>query len=106
MLGLEGGLNLFSYSTPLSGRNCWSHGADLTLQIGRVRIGGSWEQRSYDGGLSFENQPINFALGYLKGSSEGTDFEVSPPQIGAGFKVGVNNVGALLPVADTPICHQ
>ena len=104
-VGAEGGLNLFSYNTPLSGSTYWSHGADLTLQIGRVRIGGSWEQRSYDGGLSFESQPTNFALGDLKGSSEGADFEVSPPQAGAGFKAGINNAGALLPAADTPICR-
>ncbi len=103
-IGLEGGLNLFSYNTPVSGNTYWSHGADLTLQIGKVRIGGSWEQRSYDGGLSFDSQPTNFALGDLKGSSEGADFEVSPPQVGAGFKAGINNAGALLPVADTPIC--
>ena len=104
-IGLEGALNLFSYNTPLDGNAYWSHGADLTLQIGKVRVGDSREQRSYDGGLSFESQPTNFAVGDLTGSSEGADFEVSPPQVGAGFKADVNNVGALLPVADTPICH-
>jgi hypothetical protein len=105
-IGVEGGLDLFSYNTPLDGDTYWSHGAALTLQIGKVRIGGSWEQRSYNGGLSFQSQPTNFALGDLNGSNEGADFEVSPPQIGAGFKAGVHNVGALLPVADAPICRR
>ena len=104
-IALDGELNLFSYNTPLSGSPYWSRGVEAALQIGAARAGISWEQRSYDGGMSFWSEPTNFVLGDLKGSSEGMDFDLTIPQVGAGFRAGISNVDALLPPGDTPLCR-
>lgn len=100
----EGEINLFSYNTPTMGNPYWARGAEASVQIGRVRVGFSWEQQSHDGGFSFHSLPTNFMLGDLRGSSDGLQFAVSPPQAGAGFSVAVDNLLGLLPVSDTPQC--
>lgn len=102
---LHGELNLFSYNTPASGQTYWSRGIEATFQIGRARVGVSWEQRSYDGGFSFQSEPSNFIVGDLNGSSEGMDFEATIPHFGAGFTAGISDIDALIPPGDTPQCR-
>ncbi|MGH8413179.1 MAG: RHS repeat domain-containing protein [Gammaproteobacteria bacterium] len=84
------GVNLASYNTPLCGHTYWSHGISLMGQISSWELGLSWEQRSYNGGLSFQSQPNNFIFGNLHASANGVNFEVSPPQAFAGFTTGVD----------------
>jgi hypothetical protein len=105
-VGVDLGVNLVSYNTPLHGSTYLSHGFDATITVGSARFGGSWEQQSNDGGLSFQSQPTNFLLYDFSGSSEGVNYEVTPPQLFAGFKAGISNVGALLPSGDTPQCRM
>jgi hypothetical protein len=105
-LGIDVGIDLISYNTPLNGSTYISHGLDATITIGPLRVGGSWEQRSYNGGLNYESEPNNFLLYDFSASSNGLDWEVTPPQVFAGFNAGVSNVAALLPSGDTPQCHS
>lgn len=104
-VGLDLGINLLSYNTPLSGSPYLSHGLDAEMTIGSARFGGSWEQTSYNGGLNYESEPSNFLLYDFSGSSQGLDYQITPPQLFAGFKAGISNVAALLPSGDTPQCH-
>lgn len=97
-------VNLFSYNTPASGQPYWSRGVEGSIQIGRLRAGVAWEQRSFNGGFSFHSEPPNFIVGDLRGSSAGADYEASIG-VGSGFTASVDNAGALLPAADTPLCR-
>ena len=101
-----GQLNLLSYNVPLNGDRYWNRGLEASFQVGNLRGGISLEQRSYDGGFSYQSQPTNFIVGDFKGSTQGVDFEISPPQAVAGFTVEVDDALALLPAADTPQCRK
>jgi hypothetical protein len=94
-LSADATINLFSYNTPTNGSAYISHGVDLTAKVGPVSVGFSWEQTSYDGGLSFQSSPDNFNFYNLQASSDGIAYEFAPPQIGSGFKVTVNNIDQL-----------
>jgi RHS repeat-associated protein len=109
LLGLklhgEAELNALSYNTPLNGDPYWNNSASLSVQIHKLRLGFSFERRSYDGGFSFQAESGNFFLFDLAASTEGASIEFSPPQALAGFSVSIGNAAALLPSGSTPQCR-
>jgi hypothetical protein len=102
VVGFDLDLNLGSYNTPSSGSPYLSHGISVALNIGPVKVGGSWEQTSNNGGLSFESSPSNFIVGSLQASSEGLSLAFKPPQAFSGFQTQLDNPLSLLPTSDTP----
>jgi len=101
LFGFEVEINLASYNTPSGGLVYLSHGLSLVLSVGRLRVGGSYEARSYNGGLSFDPSPSNFILGSLESSAEGISATFKPPQIFSGFSGKIENVFSLMPTSDT-----
>jgi hypothetical protein len=104
-LGLNINLNLFTYNTPSNGDPYLSHGITTTVTVGPVKLGFQWQQNSYDGGLSFQTTPDTVILANFRGSSGGVNYRFTPPQIGSGFIVELDNIAGLLPTGDTPQCH-
>jgi hypothetical protein len=90
-------LDLGSYNTPSNGPTYLSHGVSLVLEISGLRVGGSWQQTSNNGGLSFQSSPSNFAVGDFQASSGSMTFEIKPPQVFSGFKLTAD-----IPFSDVP----
>jgi hypothetical protein len=57
----------------------------------------SYQQTSYNGGLSFQPSDSNFWD--FSPSDTGVDWEFSPPQVGSGFTVKVNNADQRIPAS-------
>jgi hypothetical protein len=101
VIGFDLDLNLGSYNTPSNGSPYLSHGISVVLNIGPVKVGGSWEQASYNGGLSFQSSPSNFIVGSLQASSEGLSLAFKPPQAFSGFQAQLDNPQTLLNGSDS-----
>jgi RHS repeat-associated protein len=83
-------VNLFAYTQPSNGEPYISHGLGVQLGYGPLTIGFSWQQRSYNGGLSFDSSEDNFSVGKLQGSNDALTYEYSPPQAFSGVTVSGN----------------
>jgi hypothetical protein len=102
-LRAEAEINLFTYNTPLEGEPYWDQGFELSLQVHKVRVGFDWGR---EGRFSPSHaKPSNFFLWDFKASTEGVGFEIKPPQMGAGFTLGIDNVMGLIPLSDTKKCE-
>jgi hypothetical protein len=102
VIGFEIELNLGSYITPTDGDPYWSRGVGVVLEIGRLKLGGSYEALSYNGGFSFKASPSNFILGSFEASRNGVSLVWQPPQAISGFQLQLDNPQSLLPTRDTP----
>lgn len=99
-LSFNGDLDLGSYNTPTSGSPYWSKGIGLGISFGSLKIGFSYQAKSYNGGLSFEPAPLTVSFlthkwgGDMNASDEGIDYEFALPQAFSGFTVSHNVVKA------------
>ena len=83
-------INLGSYNTPTNGSPYLSLGVGLSVGIGPVKIGFSYQQTSNNGGLSFVPSPTNFAFMQFNASNEEFSAELAPPQMFSGFTITAN----------------
>lgn len=91
VLGLDVGIDLGSIVTAPSGARYFSRGVSLAVDIYRVRIGISLRGDT-SGGNGFESAPSNFLLWDFVASTDGLDYEFSPPQAISGFSVVAENL--------------
>jgi RHS repeat-associated protein len=87
-LSAQIGVNLISYNTPLNGQPYLSHGFNLSIGAGAVRVGFSYQATSTNGGLSFQPSDTNFNFWDVSASQSGLDYDLSLG-VFSGFSINV-----------------